>query len=111
MRNCVFAAERVAKAFALGRKNWLFSQTVDGADASAFFYSIIETAKRAGLKIDDYLEAICTFGPAAKTEAEWDALMPDKIDLTKLQEWHERRLNARPDPNREEPYHFVGATR
>ena len=105
------SCELVAKSFALGRRNWLFSQTIDGADASAFFYSIIETAKRAGLKIDDYLEAICTFGPTAKTEAEWEALMPDKIDLTKLQEWHERRLNAKPDPNREEPYHFVGATR
>ncbi len=105
------ANERVAKSFATGRKNWLFTQTVDGADASAFFYSIIETAKRAGLRIDDYLEAICTFGPTAKTEAEWEALMPDKIDLARLTEWHERRLNARPDPNREEPYHFVGATR
>ncbi len=105
------ANERVAKSFAIGRKNWLFAQTVDGADASAFFFSMIETAKRAGLRGDDYLEAICTFGPGSKSEAEWEALMPDKIDLTRLNEWRERRLNAKPDSNREKPYHFVGATR
>ena len=103
--------EIVAKSFATGRKNWLFAQTVDGADASAFFYSMIETAKRAGLRADDYLEAICTFGPGTKTEAQWEALMPDKIDLGRLNEWRERRLNARPDPHRDKPYHFVGATR
>ena len=105
------ANERVAKSFALGRRNWLFAQTLDGADASAFFFSIIETAKRAGLRADDYLEAICTFGPGTKSEAEWEALMPDKVDLTRLNEWRERRLNAKPDSNREKPYHFVGATR
>jgi transposase len=105
------ANERVAKSFALGRRNWLFAQTVDGADASAFFFSIIETAKRAGLRADDYLEAICTFGPGTKSEAEWEALMPDKVDLARLNEWRERRLNAKPDSNREKPYHFVGATR
>ncbi len=105
------ANERVAKSFAIGRKNWLFAQTVDGADASAFFFSMIETAKRAGLRGDDYLEAICTFGPGSKSEAEWEALMPDKIDLTRLNEWRERHLNAKPDSNREKPYHFVGATR
>jgi len=103
--------EIVAKSFALGRRNWLFTQNVDGADASAFFYSMIETAKRAGLRADDYLEAICTFGVGTKTEAEWEALMPDKIDLTRLNKWRERRLNANSDPNREKSYHFVGATR
>lgn len=103
--------EIVAKSFALGRRNWLFTQTVDGADASAFFYSMIETAKRAGLSADDYLEAICTFGVGTKTEAEWEALMPDKIDLTRLNKWRERRLNANSNPNREKPYNFVGATR
>ena len=105
------ANERVAKSFARGRRNWLFAQTVDGADAAAFFFSIIETAKRAGLRAGEYLEAICTLGPETKSEAEWEALMPDKGDLARLIEWRERRLNAKPDSNREKPYHFVGATR
>jgi len=29
----------------IGRKNWLFSNTVSGANASATLYSLIETAK------------------------------------------------------------------
>jgi transposase len=36
-------AERSIKPFVIGRKNWLFSNTVPGADASARLYSIIQT--------------------------------------------------------------------
>ncbi|GGP75089.1 hypothetical protein GCM10009410_03840 [Shewanella ulleungensis] len=36
--------ESVVKPFVIGRKNWLFSQTVNGAHASATLYSIVETA-------------------------------------------------------------------
>jgi hypothetical protein len=105
------ACEVVAKAFATGRKNWLFSQTVDGADASAFFYSLIETAKRSNLNPWDYIEAVCTFGPGSTTDEQWEALLPDGIDLSRLKEWRNRRLEAKSDPLREQPYHFVGATR
>ncbi|MEZ9869749.1 transposase, partial [Vibrio sp. 10N.261.51.A4] len=38
-------AERAIKPLVIGRKNWLFSNTPNGADASAMLYSIIETAK------------------------------------------------------------------
>jgi transposase len=37
--------ENGIRPFVLGRKNWLFSGSPNGADASAFWYSIIETAK------------------------------------------------------------------
>ena len=42
-------AERAIKPFVIGRKNWLFSLTDNGANASATLYSIIETAKANGL--------------------------------------------------------------
>ena len=48
-------AERSVRPFALGRKNWLFSNTPKGADASAAVYSIVETAKANGLKPFEYL--------------------------------------------------------
>jgi len=105
------ACELVAKAFATGRKNWLFSQSVDGADASAFFYSMIETAKRQALNPLDYLEALCTFGPGCSTDEQWEALLPWKIDLSRLDEVRKRRLDAKADPERTSPYNFVGATR
>ncbi|MGJ8648710.1 MAG: IS66 family transposase, partial [Marinomonas colpomeniae] len=41
-------AERAIKPFVIGRKNWLFSKTANGANASAILYSIIETAKANG---------------------------------------------------------------
>jgi len=105
------ACEIIAKSFALGRKNWLFSQSVDGADASAFFYSLIETAKRSNLNPMDYVEAICTFGPSCKTATEWEALLPDKIDLTRLEAMRNKRFAAKADPERTTVYNFVGATR
>jgi transposase len=39
----------------IGRKNWLFSNTAKGADASAILDSIIETAKVNGLTPFDYV--------------------------------------------------------
>ena len=65
-------SERCAKAFATGRKNWLFSKAVDGADASAFFYSIIESAKANGIDPLLYTELICTEGPYCTTEEEME---------------------------------------
>lgn len=38
------AAERSLKNFAVGRRNWLFSKSIRGAQASASIYSITETA-------------------------------------------------------------------
>jgi transposase len=48
-------AERAVKPFVIGRKNWLFSNTANGASASAMLYSIIETAKANGLIPFDYI--------------------------------------------------------
>lgn len=50
------SAERAIKPFVIGRKNWLFCNTPDGADSSAIIYSVIETAKVNNLKPYDYLE-------------------------------------------------------
>jgi hypothetical protein len=38
-------AERAIKPFVIGRKNWLFANTGNGAKSSAILYSLIETAK------------------------------------------------------------------
>ena len=52
------SAERAIKAFVIGRKNWLFCNTPDGAQASAIIYSIIETAKVNNLNPYAHLEQI-----------------------------------------------------
>lgn len=48
-------AERAIRPFAVGRRNWLFSDTPRGAEASAGIYSIMTTAKGNGLKPREYL--------------------------------------------------------
>jgi len=49
-------AERSVKSFVIGRKNWLFANTVCGAKVSAIIYSIVETAKENDLNPFDYLK-------------------------------------------------------
>ena len=49
-------AERAVRPFAVGRKNWLFSNTPKGADASAAVCSIVEAAKANGLRLYRYLK-------------------------------------------------------
>lgn len=51
-------AERSIKPFVIGRKIFLFSDTVKGANSSATIYSIIEIAKENGLKPMQYLTYI-----------------------------------------------------
>ena len=48
-------SERAIKPFVIGRKNWLFANTVRGANASATIYSLVETAKENGLNPYAYL--------------------------------------------------------
>ncbi len=102
--------ERRAKSLACGRKNWLFAQTIDGADASCFFFSMIETAKENGLNPEDYLEYILTYGPSTPKE-EYEKLLPWKVDMKKIEKLHEAKANAKPDPTRTKPYIFTGFSR
>ncbi len=66
------AAERRIKPFVIGRKNWLFSQTPKGAQASATLYSLIETAKANNLEPHAYLRYILTELPKLGRHAEPD---------------------------------------
>lgn len=56
-------AERAVKPFVIGRKNWLFSDTPRGAEASAAIYSIVVTAKLNGLNARSYVEWLLTEMP------------------------------------------------
>ena len=51
-------AEQAVKPFVIGRKNWLFFNTPNGAQASAVIYSIIETVKANGLNPQETLQRI-----------------------------------------------------
>lgn len=68
--------ENAIRPFVTGRKNWLFSDTVKGAQASANLYSLVETAKANGIEPYTYLRRLFIHLPAATTVADVEALLP-----------------------------------
>ena len=68
--------EGLIRPFAVGRRNWLFAETVKGADASAALYSLLVMARAAGLNTFDYLHAVFTDLPKAQSLEEIEALLP-----------------------------------
>ena len=68
--------ENYIRPFALGRKNWLFSDTVEGAKASANLYSLISTARANGLQPYLYLRTVLEGIPRCKVLADFEALLP-----------------------------------
>lgn len=69
-------AENAIRPFALGRRNWLFADTVKGAKASAALYSLVETAKANGLEPYAYLRRLFERLPHAKSVEDFEALLP-----------------------------------
>jgi len=70
-------SENSIRPVVLGRKNWLFSDTQDGANASMTVFSMIETAKANGLDPKKYLNYLLDQRPSFEmTDVELDQLMP-----------------------------------
>ena len=69
-------AERTIRPFVIGRKNWLFSNTPRGANASAVMYSLIESAKANKLEPYAYLRFLFTRLPEASNQEELKNLLP-----------------------------------
>ena len=69
-------AENAIRPFALGRRNWLFADTVKGAKASAALYSIVSTARANGLEPYAYLRHLFAELPKARTVENFEALLP-----------------------------------
>ena len=61
-------AERAIRPFAVHRKNWLFADSVDGANANAVWYSIIESAKANNLNINKYINYLLKELPQLENE-------------------------------------------
>ncbi|HAT6820654.1 TPA: IS66 family transposase [Legionella pneumophila] len=70
------AIENQIRPFALGRKNWLFAATPNGAHASALFYSLIATANANGCNPFDYLRALFQNIRACRNQHDYNKLLP-----------------------------------
>jgi transposase len=75
-------AENAIRPFALGRRNWLFADTVSGAKASAHLYSLVQTARANELEPYAYLRRLFAELPAAQTIEQIEALLPWDIKLS-----------------------------
>jgi len=73
--------ENAIRPFCVGRRNWLFADTVAGADASANLYSLLQTCKVNGIDGYRYLRALFIALPNAGTVEDYAALLPWRIDL------------------------------
>jgi len=76
-------AENSIRPVALGRKNWLFSDTPKGAYATAALFSLVESAKANDLNPQTYLKTLFERFPYGSSDEEIKALLPHKINLTK----------------------------
>jgi len=70
-------SENSVRPITVGRKNWLFSSSVDGANASMGIYTIIEMANLYGLSRYKYLEYLLTQRPSSDmTDEELERFAP-----------------------------------
>lgn len=75
-------AENAIRPFVVGRKNWLFCDTVPGAMASAKLYSLIETAKANKLNPYEYLKSLFNRLPYVENEPQLKNLLPQYFKTT-----------------------------
>ena len=68
--------ENAIRPFVIGRKNWLFSYTENGANSSAAIYSLVETAKANGKEPFKYLKELFEKIPLARTDEDYEKLLP-----------------------------------
>lgn len=68
--------ENAIRPFVIGRKNWLFSYSENGANSSASLYSLVETAKANGKEPYKYLKELFEKLPSAKTDEDYERLLP-----------------------------------
>lgn len=76
--------ENAIRPFCVGRRNWLFADTVAGANASANLYSLLQTCRVGGIVGYCYLRALFAALPNAQTADDYASLLPWNIDLSNV---------------------------
>ena len=84
--------ENAIRPVALGRKIWMFADTVEGAEAAATLFSIIETAKANGLEPFWYLMFLLTELPKLKNKADFLPFLPQNIKKSLVEDLMQEAL-------------------
>ena len=69
--------ERVIRGPAMGRRNWLFAGSDEGAERAAVIMTVLETAKRAGLDRRAYLHDLLVKLSSGWLMSRLDELLPE----------------------------------
>lgn len=85
-------AENAIRPFVLGRKNWLFSGSPEGAHASCAMYSLIETARTNKLNPYVYLEYLFDRLAYVSSEDDFEELLPTRIDREALRDFAAKNI-------------------
>ena len=54
--------ERIIRSYSIGRANWLFADTINGAKVTAIMYSIVETARANNVNVLYYFAVLLMSG-------------------------------------------------
>lgn len=73
--------ENAIRPFALGRKNWLFAGSPEGAKAGAIFYSLIETCKANKIEPYKYFLSMLHRIRLCNTQDDYLKLLPQSIEI------------------------------
>jgi transposase len=73
-------SERAIKPFVIGRKGWMFADSVAGAEAAAIIFSLVETCKHHGIEAYDWFRYVLQKLPLCQSDAEVEELMPFNLD-------------------------------
>jgi len=83
IRNFVFVCERAVRPVALGRANWHFSGSPDGAHSSCAMYTLLQSAKMnhldPGAYLNHVLDEATLLVDLPYDEQAWSALLPWKF--------------------------------
>ena len=77
-------SERAIRPFAIGRKNYLFFNSISGVRAGEVLYSLIETCKAHKIEPYVYLRYVLGKMPSAHSLNDLEQLMPYNIDRSLL---------------------------
>lgn len=81
--------ERIIRSYSIGRANWLFADTINGAKVTAVMYSIVETARANNVNVLYYLQYLFEQIPLRRQRGDKD-FMADMMPWSEKYKEYER---------------------
>lgn len=103
-------AEQTIRKYVIDRNAGLFNITECGANVSALYFSLVQSCRHLGINPIDYFTHLFLNGGDIKNgDVEgWTAILPGKCNVEDAVTHRNSIANAKPDPNRTEPYILRG---